>query len=65
MGQLQDIVYHLHNIGSLTPLEALERYGCFRLGSRINDLRNQGYNIKTTMVKNNNKRFAKYTLEAK
>ena len=63
MSQTHDIVYHLHNIGSITPLEALEKYGCFRLGARINDLRREGYNILTTMIEHNNKRFAKYSLE--
>ena len=63
MSQEQDILYHLHNIGGLTPIDALERYGCFRLGARINDLRSQGHHIQTIMVEQNNKRFAKYELE--
>ena len=65
MSQEQDIVHHLHNIGGLTPLEALERYGCFRLASRINDLRQEGYKIQTLMVENNGKKYAKYVLEGK
>ena len=30
---------------SLTQLEALNKFGCFRLASRIHDLRERGYNI--------------------
>ncbi len=63
MSQEEDIIHHLHNIGGLTPIEALEKYGCFRLGARIKDLRDQGYKIKTIMVQHNNKRFAKYVEE--
>lgn len=33
---------------TLTPLDALKRFGCFRLGARIWELRNeQGMNIRT------------------
>lgn len=31
---------------TITALEALDRYGCFRLASRINDLKNDGHNIQ-------------------
>jgi len=49
---------------TITPIEALELYGCFRLGGRIYDLKKDGYNIKTTMVTNGDgtKRFARYKL---
>lgn len=33
--------------GSITPLEALEAFGCMRLGARISDLREDGYVITT------------------
>ena len=45
-----------------TQMEALRKFGCMRLGARIFDLKEQGYNIKTTMISKNNKRFAKYQL---
>ena len=32
----------------ITPLEALERWGCFRLAARIHDLREQGLEIVTS-----------------
>ncbi len=48
---------------SLTPLDALALFNSFRLGSRIFDLKNDyGMNIKTEMVKENGKRFARYSL---
>ena len=31
----------------LTPLDALMKYGCFRLSARINELRQIGYHIET------------------
>ena len=35
--------------GSITPLQALKEYGCFRLASVVNRLRNSGMNIHTDM----------------
>lgn len=46
----------------ITPLEALNIFGCFRLGARIWDLKRQGHNIKTEMVERDGKRFAQYSL---
>ena len=49
---------------SITPLDALNLFGSFRLGARIFDLKNDyELNIKTEMVEGNGKRFAKYYLE--
>lgn len=48
---------------SITPLDALNLFGSFRLGARIFDLKNDyGMNIKTEMVEDNGKRFARYSL---
>ena len=48
---------------SLSPLEALRMFNSFRLGARVFDLKNDyGMNIKTEMVKENGKRFARYSL---
>ena len=49
---------------SITPMDALNLFGSFRLGARIFDLKNDyGMNIKTEMVEENGKRFARYSLE--
>lgn len=47
----------------LTPLDALRRYGCFRLGARIWDLRQQGYDIQMRLIETpNGKHIAEYFL---
>jgi hypothetical protein len=46
---------------SLTQLEALNQFGCFRLAARIADIRDQGFYIVTDMVTlENGKRVARY-----
>ena len=48
---------------SLTPLDALALFNSFRLGARVFDLKNDyGMNVKTEMVEENGKRFARYSL---
>ena len=50
---------------SLTPIDALKRFGCFRLGARIFDLKQDGHPITTTMVEERGKRFARYSMPRK
>lgn len=45
---------------SLNPLDALNRFGCFRLGARVWDLRREGHAIESKMVERNGKRFSEY-----
>ena len=59
---------YLKQHGSIDPLRAWEILGIYRLASRINDLRNRGYDIKTTKIKVHNRfgediRVALYTYE--
>lgn len=61
--QQQAILKHLRSGNPITPIDALERYGCFRLSARISDLKAQGHRITTEMVKKEDKRFASYRLE--
>ena len=57
------ILQHLLDGNSITPIEALEKFGCFRLGARIFELRNQGFYIDMKPVDNGKgNKFAKYTL---
>ena len=58
----EKVLTHLQVHGSITPLEALEKYGSFRLGALIFNLRKQGYDIKTNIVPK--KGYAKYTYNA-
>jgi hypothetical protein len=56
------ILSHLKKGRTITPLQALNLFGCFRLGARCWDLRELGYNIKTTIMKSGKKHFAEYKL---
>jgi len=66
MSQETSILEHLQSGKTITPLEALNSFGCFRLASRICDLKKQGHIIeKTNIISKNNKRFAVYKLGTK
>jgi hypothetical protein len=64
MTQKQCILSDLLQGRKITPLDALNNYGCFRIGARINELRNQGYDIVTEYPKKG-KRYAIYSLKEK
>jgi len=57
------ILYYLQNGNSITPLEALQKFNCFRLGARISDLKQEGHNIKTTIIHREGKHYASYKIE--
>ena len=68
--QLNRILTHLLEHETITPLEALSEYGCYRLGARIADLRKQGYDIETKITSGKNRfgdsvNFATYRLVVK
>ena len=44
--QAGQILEHLQKHRSITPLDALNLYGCFRLAARIHELRRHGIDIK-------------------
>lgn len=48
---------------SITQLDALNMFGCFRLAARIADIRDQGLDIVTDMITVNDKRVANYYLQ--
>lgn len=61
--QKEMVLEHLQNRGSITPLEALNIYGCFRLADVIYKLKKDGWHIRTEMVETlGGKTFAKYRL---
>ena len=60
--QGKQILKYLQEGHSLTPLDALKKFGCFRLGARIWDLKDKGYNIRTDIIKLGKSRVASYTL---
>lgn len=55
--------------GSISPLEALRDYGCYRLASRISDLRREGLNIakrteeSVSRVTGKTVRYSRYYIE--
>jgi hypothetical protein len=61
--QTQLIKNYLEAGNSITPIEALNLFGCFRLSARIKDLRDQGLYITTENIKQNGKTFAKYSMD--
>ena len=67
MTQKDRILRHFNDKGSITALEAMKEYGIMRLTSRICELKNEGYNIKSEFVSSTNRygekvSFSKYTL---
>ena len=46
---------------TITPIDALERYGSYRLAARISELREEGMEITTYQDPNNNM-YAQYAL---
>ena len=65
MTQKDMILNWLKNGKTITPMEALERFGCFRLAARIHNLRESGHNIVATEYETpSGKRVARYSLKA-
>ena len=62
MNQEQQILNHLREGNAVTPLLALEKFGCMRLASRVHRLREQGYKIETRHKRSNDKVYAEYYL---
>ena len=58
--QRQNILNHLRKRKTITPMEALNLFGSFRLAARIRELRQQGHNIKTHLVRNKDEAYANY-----
>lgn len=51
MTQSEEISLHLQRGGKLTQMDALNKFGCFRLSARVHDLRAKGMNILMEMIK--------------
>jgi hypothetical protein len=64
MSQNKQIADYLNKGKKLTPIDALNKFGCFRLAARIADLRNEGMNIVTRTIKlENKKQIAQYSVK--
>lgn len=51
MSQIKDIARYLAEHGSITALDALEEFGCFRLAARIYDIRAAGIDVMSSPLK--------------
>lgn len=66
--QCERVLKYIKDYGSITTLEAFTELGVARLGSRIHDLRSDGYKIKGEFINVQNRYGEKvhcmrYTLE--
>ena len=66
--QCSMILQYMRDCGSISQIEAASELGCYRLSSRIYDLKKQGYAIAKTMESKKNRygksvSFARYTIK--
>jgi hypothetical protein len=64
MSQIDGIRAHLLRGKPITPIQALNLFGCFRLAAVIFNIREEGYTVETEMVRRGGKKWASYTLTA-
>lgn len=62
MNQTKQILEYMMMGRSITPLEALHKFGCFRLSARIYDIKSMGFNIKSETIDVRGKKGEKYWL---
>jgi hypothetical protein len=46
----------------LTAIQALNKFGCFRLAARIHEMRSEGLAINEKAINKNGKRFSQYQI---
>ncbi len=68
LNQKQKVLRHLKEVGPITPVQAFFDYSILRLAAVIFDLKDDGHNIKTKILKSENKfgekvSYGQYTLE--
>lgn len=63
MTKQEHILQHLNEYGTITPMQALTHYGCFRLGARIYNLKRLGHRITTELIQHGHRRYAQYSLQ--
>jgi hypothetical protein len=63
--QCDRLLAHLTRGRSITPLQALERFGCLTLSQRMGELRRRGHRIRSELVQVGSKRVARYSLEGR
>ena len=62
LSQCERILIHFQSGKTINPLQALKLYGCFRLGARIYDLKQAGFDIDSRLVHENGVQYAEYSM---
>ena len=62
MSQNDQLLNYLKQGHSITQLEAVYSFNCFRLGARIHDLKAKGHNIESKRIDTGTKHFSRYRL---
>ena len=65
VSQKKQILTWLNAGKSINPMQALNRFGCFRLAAIIFILKDEGNDITTTRVSAGGKNYASYSLTPK
>lgn len=65
--QVQRMLRHMREYGSITSIEAMQEYGIARAASRIHDIKQLSYDIETTTETGRNRygervHYARYSL---
>ena len=60
--QCDVVLRYIQKFGSITALQAMEAFQCYRLAARIKDLRDMGYSIETHTDENKKGTHARYTI---
>lgn len=68
--QKESVLAHLRSGKKITPIEALNKFGCFRLAAVIHSLKNNGFlekheSIDSNLLTKNGKSFSEYSLVVK
>jgi len=58
-----ELILDMLRRGPVTPFDALQEAGCFRLAARVRDLRDMGYGIHTEICTAGGARHAIYSLK--
>jgi hypothetical protein len=62
VSQSSRILQALQRGDRLTPMDALDRFGCFRLAARIDDLKKHNHDIRAELVKRGDAVVAEYSM---
>ena len=66
MSQELQILSHMKQHGSITGLQALKQFGCYRLAARVYDLRHKGHEIESQRWKTRSGKWvARYWLKSR